>query len=61
MPTTVDEYGARLHVADWSVGETCFRTNAGPVWQVDGSNGEKRLLTRASTQAGHGGPRLSRP
>jgi hypothetical protein len=40
------------HAAGWSVGETCFRTNAGPVWQVDGTNGENRLLARAPTQTG---------
>jgi hypothetical protein len=50
--TTVDECAARLHTAGWSVGEACFTTVAGSVWQVDGSNGEKRLLARESTQTG---------
>jgi hypothetical protein len=48
----IDECAARLHTAGWSVGETCFTTNAGVVWQVDGTNGENRLLARAPTQAG---------
>ena len=30
----------RLHRAGWSLGETCF----GSTWQVDGANGENRLL-----------------
>jgi hypothetical protein len=48
--TTVHEYAARLHAAGWSVGETCFRTNCGPVWQVDGTNGENQLPARAPTR-----------
>jgi hypothetical protein len=51
MMTTVDDCSNRLGAAGWSVGETCFRTNAGPVWQVDGKIGENRLLARAPTQA----------
>jgi hypothetical protein len=47
----VDECHDRLHRVGWSVGETCFQTDAGVVWQVDGTNGENRLLARAPTQA----------
>jgi hypothetical protein len=52
MATAVDAIADRLHAAGGSVGETCFRTNAGPVWQVDGTNGENQLLARAPTQTG---------
>jgi hypothetical protein len=38
--------------AGWFVGESCFMTDAGVVWQKDGTNGEKRLFARAPTQAG---------
>ena len=48
---TVDESSAKLHVAGWSVGETCFMADAGMLWQVDGTNGGNRLLARAATQA----------
>ena len=58
--TTIDKYFARLHAAGWSVGESCFTTDAGIVWQVDGTNGEKRLLARAPTQ-GRGVAVGSRP
>jgi hypothetical protein len=51
MATTVDTCADCLQAAGGSVGETCFRTNAGPVWRVDGSNGENQLLARAPTQA----------
>jgi hypothetical protein len=42
MPSypAVDECRDRLHRAGWSLGESCF----GQRWQVDGSNGENRLL-----------------
>jgi hypothetical protein len=51
MATTVDDCSDRLHAAGWSVGESCFRTNAGLVWQVDGANGEKRFLVTALTHS----------
>jgi hypothetical protein len=50
--TTVDECAARLHAAGWSAGESCFMTDTRGVWQVDGTNGENRLLTREPTQTG---------
>jgi hypothetical protein len=37
----------RLQRAGWSLGETCF----GQRWQVDGSNGENRLLATGASQA----------
>ena len=42
VPTypSVDESRDRLHRAGWSLGET----RMGSTWQVDGSNGENRLL-----------------
>jgi hypothetical protein len=52
MTTTVDDCSDRLHTAGWSVGDSGFRTGAGPVWQVEETNGESRLLARAPTQAG---------
>jgi hypothetical protein len=42
----VDESRDRLHRPGWSVGETCF----GQRWQVDGSNGENRLLASGASQ-----------
>ena len=48
----VDEWAAHLDAAGWSVGESCFMTDAGVMWQVDGTNGEIRLLARAPTQTG---------
>jgi hypothetical protein len=49
---TIDGCAAHLYATGWSVGDTWFMTDAGIVWQVDGSNGENRLLARAPTQAG---------
>jgi hypothetical protein len=49
---TVDDYANGLRKAGWSVSETHFVTDAGPVWQVDGRNGENVILARAPTQAG---------
>ena len=43
----VDECRDRLRRAGWSLGETCF----GATWQVDGANGENRLLAAGMTQA----------
>jgi hypothetical protein len=37
----------RLQRAGWSLGETCF----GQRWQVDGSNGENKLLATGASQA----------
>jgi hypothetical protein len=42
----VDESRDRLHRAGWSLGEIAF----GTTWQVDGSNGENRILARGRTQ-----------
>jgi hypothetical protein len=50
--TTSDECFARLHAAGWSVGDSCFMTDARVVWQVDGTKGENRLLARAPMQSG---------
>jgi hypothetical protein len=36
----VDESRDRFHSAGWSLGEACF----GQSWQVEGTNGENRLL-----------------
>jgi hypothetical protein len=47
----VDECYGRLHASGWSVGESCFLTNSGIVWQVDGTNGANRLLARGPSQA----------
>jgi hypothetical protein len=44
---SVDECRDRLHRAGWSLGETCF----GQRCQVEGSNGENRLLTTGASQA----------
>ena len=44
---TVDEPRDRPHRAGWSLGEACF----GARWQVDGANGENRLLASGATQA----------
>jgi hypothetical protein len=41
----------RLHAAGWSVGETHVLTDAGPVWQVDGRNGENVILGSVYSQA----------
>jgi hypothetical protein len=46
MATTVDDCSDCLHATGWSIGETCFRTEAGPVWQADGTNGENQLLAQ---------------
>ena len=43
----VDELRDRLHRAGWSLGETFF----GQRWQVDGANGENRLLATGASQA----------
>jgi hypothetical protein len=43
----VDESRSRLHRAGWSLGESVF----GSTWQVDGTNGENRLLARGASQA----------
>jgi hypothetical protein len=47
---TVDESRHRLHCAGWSFGETWF----GAVCQVDGSNGENRILATGMVQAVRG-------
>jgi hypothetical protein len=49
MPTNPpgDESRDRLHRAGWSLGECCF----GSIWQVDGTNGENRLLATGTSQA----------
>jgi hypothetical protein len=49
MPSypSVGESRDRLHRAGWSLGETCF----GQRWQVDGTNGENRLLAVGASQA----------
>src|SRR5262249_1698361 len=44
---SVDESRDRLQRAGWSLGESVF----GSVWQVDGSNGENRLLSTGASQA----------
>jgi hypothetical protein len=44
---SVDESRDRLRCAGWSLGETCF----GLVWQVDGTNGENRILATGTSQA----------
>jgi hypothetical protein len=53
MPSypSVDESRPRLHRAGWSVGETAFGLPHAPAWQVDGANGENRLLAHERTQA----------
>ena len=43
---------AQAAAAGWSVGESCFLTDASVVWQVDGTNGENVILARGATQAG---------
>jgi hypothetical protein len=43
----VDESCEHLDCAGWSLGEICF----GSTWQVDGSNGENRLLATGTSQA----------
>jgi hypothetical protein len=42
----VDESRDRLRRAGWSLGACVF----GSTWQVDGSNGENRLLATGSSQ-----------
>jgi hypothetical protein len=42
----VDESRDRLGRAGWSLGEACF----GGTWQVDGRNGENRLLGTGASQ-----------
>jgi hypothetical protein len=44
---SVDECRDRLHRAGWSLGEVCF----GATWQVDGTNGENKILATGATQA----------
>jgi len=44
---SVDESRDRLRRAGWSLGEACF----GALWQVDGCNGENRLVGRGDSQA----------
>jgi hypothetical protein len=53
MPSypTADESRDRLHRAGWSLGEIAFGPLAAEVWQVDGQNGENRLLARGRTQS----------
>jgi hypothetical protein len=46
-----DESFAGLHAAGWSVGEVRLLTAAGPLWQVDGANGENAILARPATQS----------
>jgi hypothetical protein len=42
---------AHLHRSGWSTGEAAFTGSSGRVvYQVDGSNGENRILVRAATQ-----------
>jgi hypothetical protein len=43
----VDESRGRLHRAGWSLGEC----DSGSTWQVDGTNGENRLLATGTSQA----------
>ena len=44
---SVDESRDRLHRAGWSLGEVCF----GSSWQIDGGNGENRILATGASQA----------
>jgi hypothetical protein len=44
---TVDECRDRLHRAGWSLGEACCVAAR----QVDGTNGENRLLATGATQS----------
>ncbi len=47
----VEESIDRLHRSGWTTGEAGFTGSSGrTVWQVDGRNGENRLLVRARTQ-----------
>jgi hypothetical protein len=48
---TVDQCHTRLKRASWSLGEVRLLTATGPVWLVDGTNGENRLEARGATQA----------
>jgi hypothetical protein len=46
-----EESLARLHRSGWSTGEAVFTGASGrTVWQVDGSNGENRILAVAASQ-----------
>jgi hypothetical protein len=47
---TVDESRDRLHRAGWSLGEIAFGPLCAQVWQVDGHNGENRLVAHGRTQ-----------
>ena len=45
-----EESIVRLHRSGWSMGEASFTGPSGrTVYQVDGSNGENRILVRADT------------
>jgi hypothetical protein len=48
VPTcpTIEECDGRPHRAGWSLGKTAF----GTPWQIDGSNGEDRILARGRFQ-----------
>jgi hypothetical protein len=51
LRTADNESFARLHRADWSVGEVRILTAEGPLWWVSGTNGEKAVSARGRTQA----------
>jgi hypothetical protein len=50
LPSTDACYLA-LKAAGWSVGEVYLLTAGGPVWGVDGRNGENLIEPRGATQA----------
>src|SRR4051794_30942535 len=50
-PPPCEESIALLHRSGWSTGEAAFTGSSGrTVWQVDGRNGENRLLAHGATQ-----------
>jgi hypothetical protein len=50
FPPPPEESLARLRRSGWSLGETAFFTEVGGVvYQVDGSNGENKILVRGAT------------
>ena len=46
-----DDSFARLHRADWSIGERAFGSDHALVWIVSGANGENRVVARGRSQA----------
>jgi hypothetical protein len=51
MVPSPDACYVALKAAGWSVGEVYLLTGGGPLWCVDGRNGENLLLAHAATQA----------